>query len=328
MGVVSAFGLYLAVLLAGGYQMWRYRKQLSEQHILILVGLVAAFAGRFLEQVVGVARVSDLTIFWILLAVFAALPMVFASSSVAEASALPLPRSVRTSRRTRRQRRQNYDWPMVVRMVVVAWICGGVFALTWVKTINNVRAATFAADSVEQFSRADFGASLQSLNRAVELAPDVPTYYYFRSLVYDAFYKYRADDGVSRNLECGFRVDGVSYESCLVQKSYQSNLTGLQKRPFYLRARLAVADSAFFLSSDDEAIKLYLETISMAPASWPLYDRLAGVYFDLGRFDEARQVLEKSIVITGDTHNSEGARNLQLSIRNEIAKSSKSPTIP
>ena len=38
---------------------------------MILVGLLAALVGRFIEQIVGLARISDLTIFWVLLAVFA-----------------------------------------------------------------------------------------------------------------------------------------------------------------------------------------------------------------------------------------------------------------
>ena len=41
---------------------------------LILITLLSVLAGRALEMIVGVARVSDLTVFWVLLGMFAPLP--------------------------------------------------------------------------------------------------------------------------------------------------------------------------------------------------------------------------------------------------------------
>ena len=43
---------------------------------LILLTLMSVLAGRGLEMMVGVARISDLTVFWVILGIFAALPVV------------------------------------------------------------------------------------------------------------------------------------------------------------------------------------------------------------------------------------------------------------
>jgi len=330
LGAFSSLGIFFTVFVVGGYELWRYRSSYSSAHKLVLAGLLAIFAGRFLEQIVGVARVSDLTVLWVLLAVFAALPVMMAAPEPVEQ--LPAsgqrPRGTRARGRSRRRQRQPYDWQMLARLMVVAWVCGGVIALTWVKTINYARAAVVAAESVEQFSRADFAATLESLNRAVALAPDVATYYNFRAVVYDAYYNYRANDLVPREQECGFRTDGVSYESCLVQKSYQSNLAGARQRPFYWRARLALADSAFFLSLDEDAIRLYEETVSLVPDSWPLYNRLAGVYIETGHLDEAMRALDTSLSITRGTENSSQALELQATVRQKLNGSADSPSVP
>ena len=61
-------------LLAGGYQLLRSRHSYSTAHRLVLIALMAALAGRLLEQMVGLAKVSDLTIFWVILGIFVALP--------------------------------------------------------------------------------------------------------------------------------------------------------------------------------------------------------------------------------------------------------------
>ena len=76
LGLLSSLGLFVVPLLGGGYLLLRERRSYSPAHKIVLIGLLGILAGRFLEEMVGVARVSDLTIFWVLLAIFVALPEV------------------------------------------------------------------------------------------------------------------------------------------------------------------------------------------------------------------------------------------------------------
>ena len=64
---------------------------------LILITFLSVLAGRALEMMVGVARVSDLTVFWVILGMFAALPV----------AAMDPQTSARPTRPSSRRRRPN-----------------------------------------------------------------------------------------------------------------------------------------------------------------------------------------------------------------------------
>ena len=75
LGALSSLGIFAAVSLAGAYQLIKSHREMSSLHKLKLITFVSVLAGRALEMMVGVARVSDLTVFWVLLGMFAALPV-------------------------------------------------------------------------------------------------------------------------------------------------------------------------------------------------------------------------------------------------------------
>jgi tetratricopeptide (TPR) repeat protein len=330
LGLLSSLGIFVALFSVGGYQLIRGRKVYSGLHALVLTGLLATLAGRFLEQMVGIARVSDLTIFWALLAVFATLPTVMRSPDVAEEPA-PLRQSPRATRsRDRRSFRSRpepagYDWQRFLRLAVVAWAIGGIIALTWIKTLNYPRAGLVAGEAVEHFQRADYQATLASLDRAIELAPDVPVYHMYKASAYAAYLQNRQ---VPPEPECSFEPNGTPYEVCLGQKIYLSNLAGVQQRPFYWRARLALANSALALGLESEAISGYQEVVSIVPASWPLYNRMAEAHLDIGQPAAALEVLEDSLAITRETPNSAQALNLQETAYQKLEEAEKSPPAP
>ncbi len=125
--------------------------------------------------------------------------------------------------------------------------------------------------------------------------------------MYAAFLKSR---GSQRERECSLGIGGVPYETCLVQKTYLVNRVSVDQRPFYWRSRLAMANSALALGRHDEAIRLYAEVVATVPASWPLQNRLAEAYIDVGQPERAVEVLEKSLAITGESGSSSQARQL------------------
>lgn len=310
LGLVSSLGIFVAPFLAGGYQLIQRRDRYSDLHRLLLIGLLATMAGRFLEQMVGVARISDLTLFWVLLAIFVALPVVMRSAGpVVQQDVRWNAAAARSPRRSRRRSSprssgQGYDWQGIIRLVVVAWAIGGIVALTWMKGISYPRAAISAAEAVGHFEQGNLRAAEAGLDRAIELAPDVPVYYNFKASVYAS---YLQNQQGPPEPECSLGLHGAPYEVCLGQKIYQTNLGAVRQRPFYWRSRLTLANSALGLGRHDEALRLYQEAVSLVPASWPLHNQLAKAYIDSGQPQAALEVLGKSLAITGSTRHSADA---------------------
>ena len=301
LGLLSSVGIFLAVFVAGGYYLLRRRLALNEIHGLVLICLVTVIVGRFVEMMVGVARVSDLTLFWVILAIFASLPGVMErmDSPPSEQSRPAAPPESRRSRgrRSRSQRRGGtYNWNVFWRLAIVAWLVGGIGILSWVKSVNYVRAAVAEGDALQQFRRGDLQASLASLNRAVDLTPDVSSYYNNQAHVYFA---YRINQ--ERFSEQGCRLQQeAAYDVCLAVRAHQSNLEGIARRPFYYRSRVAGANSAFNLTLYEDAIRLYSEGLELVPASWVIRLELANVYIRSGRPEAALQPLQESLAITGE----------------------------
>ncbi|HLF04212.1 MAG TPA: tetratricopeptide repeat protein, partial [Dehalococcoidia bacterium] len=159
-------------------------------------------------------------------------------------------------------------------------------------------------------------ATLTDLDRAIALAPDVPVYYNYRAEVYAI---YRENDRLPPEQECSQQKE-VTYDVCLAQKVYFSNLAAVEQRPLYWRSRLALADAAFLLKQDDEAIRLYNEVLSLLPASWPVRNRLANAYLAAGRPEEALKASAESLAITGETDNAADTLFLQGMAYRDLGK--------
>jgi tetratricopeptide (TPR) repeat protein len=247
-----------------------------------------------------------------LLGAFVALPAVMRPTQAPEPSVQRQvsPAAERRERRRSRGRvsKSSVDWQRFVALALVAWAIGGIIAVTWVKTINYPRAGLEASQAVDRFHRGDFQGSLTGLDRAIALAPDVPTYYSFKSSILAA---YLEESDVPRHPECSQTADGTPYDICLGQRIFLSNLAAVQQRPYYWRSRLALANSALALGMNDEAIRLYREVVAMVPNSWPLINRLAEAYIDVGQPELALETLERSLAITGESNVSNEARRLQ-----------------
>ena len=309
LGLLASVGIFAVPLLVGGYQLLRGRRNYSLLQLLLLIGLLATFAGRSIEQTVGLARVSDLTIFWVLLAAIVALPRALTASLSEPETLEPKTRGVirnaargrhRRNRGRSRGRRgvENIDWAMFSRFMVIAVLVGGIATVTGLRTVSYPRAAVAAGQAVKNFQQGDYQGALAGLERASQLAPDVSVYYTHQSSIYAAFLK--NPRGV-REHECSLGMGGVPYETCLVQKTYLVNRASVDQRPYYWRSRLALANSALALGFNDEAIRLYTEVVATVPNSWPLQNRLAEAYIDVGQPERAVEVLRESLAITGES---------------------------
>lgn len=269
------------MFLVGGYLLIRRRNGVSPLLTLVLIGVLATLAGRFLEMMVGLARVSDLTILWAILGIFAALPTV-----MAHAGQEPRPQpSGRASRRLNRSPQgppktsSAIGWPSFARLAIAAGLISGIGVLILVKNVNYVRASVEVGEAVEQFRTRNFEASLSSLDKAIELAPDVSPYYNYRAQVYFAYNKL---DNIAPERGCSLQ-DAIPYGGCLNIMAFESNLEGAKQRPFYYRSRWALANSALNLKQDTIALRLYDEVLSMVPNSQPMRYEIVSTYLDLGQ---------------------------------------------
>ena len=299
LGILTYLGVFTALFLVGGVQLFKGRRNYSRVHKLLLAVLLATLAGRLLEQMVGVARVSDLTVFWVLLGTFVALPTVMTPHSTPAAYVLsPHGTGRPTGTGSRRfSQRASLNWALLLYLAM-AIVVVGIGVLTWTKSINYFRAAIIVDQSAQDFRNGRLQRAMASLDHAIDLAPDVSTYYGNRATVYVACLE-RGAEGAARN---------QIYEVCGPERQHARNQQWVERRPFNFRSRLALADSAVhlgLLKEDagliEESTRLYREAVEMIPSSWPLWNRLAEVYLLAGRPDAALETLERSLQITGDT---------------------------
>ena len=311
LGLSSALGIFAAVVFSGLYHLCRQRQRLSTAHRVMLIALLAIVVGRFFEMMFGVARISDLTGLWILLAMFAALPTVMQlkDSPVAVAGSTQPSRSQRKPPFLANTNRDAWYYQLQRLLVyaIVGIIIGAIVTLTWVKSTNYVRASVSAGSAIQHFQQGDFQASLNSFDRAIELAPDVSVYHNNRSNVYLA---YQLNQNIPPESGCDSQND-LPYNGCLAVRGLESDLEGVARNPLYYRSWLALANSAFNLKWDD-AIRFYERSLALVPGSWLIRNELAEAYIEANRVDEAIPVLAESLRITKDSFNSAPALALQI----------------
>ena len=306
LGLFTSAGLYLAVFVAGSYIWLRQRTNLLGVHKLVLAGLLATLSGRLLEQMVGIPRVSDLTVFWVILATFAALPVIFDAASGTE----------RVEGRLRQEERSRVlesrlalsvlpHTRLLVKWLAVAGLIVGLALLTWTKNINYVRSAVIVDRAAEEFRVGQLEGALSSIGQSINLSPDVSTYYSQWSEVY------WAHPSANPVPQCGAPQEIPPHRLCLARQTYALNSQWVTERQYDFRARLALADSAIDLSllSGDSALQaqsadLYREASEMVPNSWPLWNRLGEVLIGLGRPEAALDALDNSLAITGPSSDS------------------------
>ena len=315
LGLLATLGLFASPAIVGLYHLFRRRQGESTFYNLLMLGLMAALAGRFTEQLVGVAAVSDLTVFWVLLALFATLPAAAEVSQTAPRPAQVSLQGQRTRRYRTAARMMIPGAPTVVPAVVALLLIAGIGALTWTKSINYLEAGFKAREGLDRIRDAKFQNALGSLDRAIELAPGVSVYHTLRASVYAG---YRRQDNGHKEPECDRLPDDTQYKVCLTRLNYLSHREATMQRPFEWLPHLNLAQSALTLAlmtkdSDmaSEAIRLYGEVAQLDPQAWWSWEQLAAAHIQVGRPEAALEPLEKSLAILDGIPRSAISRLLQ-----------------
>ena len=303
LGVITSLGIFGALLLVGAYKLLWERHRYSTVANLVLVGLVATFAGRLLEQTVGVARVSDLTISWVLLATFVSLPVVMANGQPVTETAPRLPPggAARSGRHSPVAQTAS-DWQFLFRLVVVSLLIAGIGTLTVIKAWSYPWAGSLAARASESANPGNLRASLELWDRAIDLAPDVLVYYYHRAQVLSALKRVGDPAPVD---ECGVRAGRLAYQKCLARKIYANGLRAADQRPFNYLSRLTLADSELVLAPltgdptlGDAGTRHLQEFAEMIPHSWPARKLAAEVLIRTGQYGVALESLQEFSALT------------------------------
>ncbi|MFP6900117.1 MAG: tetratricopeptide repeat protein, partial [Opitutales bacterium] len=283
--------------------------------------MMAIILGRFLEMMVGVARISDLTVLWVVFGLFAASANFDDHSEVTAATdeRQQTPRNVgrRDAKRSRRaSTSQTLSTGLVLRLAVVVWLVGGIGVVTWQKSINYVRAAVHEGRALSSFQTGDLETAVVELDKAIKLAPGVPSRYNNRAQVFLA-YQIRSD--VDREPECHLQNENP-YFVCLGLQSLQSNMESANQQPFNFRAQVAAGNSAFALRLHQAAIDYYTKATGLLPEGWGLRNNLAESQIDAGLFDEALAQLDRSMLVTGEAGASARALFLRGKALNQLGR--------
>ena len=317
LGMFASLAVYGALFLVGGYQLFWRSSSYSLVHKLLIIGVLATVAGRTFEQMVGIARVSDLTLFWVLLGVFVALPAIMSGpQSIPEAQPprRARRRSNRSSSNTTPGVRTN-QWRFLGQVVLIGFLVVGIGVVTWTKTINYVRAAIAADSAAAHFRAGDLPMSFSSLERSIDLAPEVSSYYDFKSILYSTYIQYQL---LHQHPRCGGMAEIRSSNICLAEEEYLDNVAWAENRPLSFRSKIALATAALNLArlKNDaelarESINLHREAAELVPTSYRAWNRLADVYIVLGQPQEALEALEISLTLLGGHSESSATLLLQ-----------------
>ena len=270
LGVGAYAGVFAAVLVATAILVRRGYLQCLQSRKMVLAAVLAALLGRSVEQMFGIPRIGDLTLFWVLLGVFVALPAV----------SRPDPQKRPHKRRQTFATAINTSpWkPLLGLLLVLALI-----PVVWTKTVSYLVADVHATSAREHLP-SDYAEALSLLERANGLAPDVLAYYWYHSELLDSLLSQAAEP--ERRAE-------------LAERIYADRWSAVQANPLSQEAGIKLAAAGMTLArlgypgKADETIRRYRDLVTMAPGYGQLYNVLATAYVDFGRPSEALPVLDR-----------------------------------
>jgi tetratricopeptide (TPR) repeat protein len=301
LGGFAALALFVSVFGVTIHQVVSKRKSTNPMYRILLIGLAAVILGRFLEMSVGVARVSDLTVLWVVFGLFAASLRFDDQQHETEITPEAPPNRRESRRNTRRANRaseaRSISIGLILRLAVVVLLISPLGVITWQKSINSVRASIAEGKALKHFSAGDLEQTVVELDNAIRLAPGIPTYYNNRAQV---FLAYQLQPGVFTEPGCDAQTE-QPYLTCLTLKSIASNLESVNQQPFNYRSKLVAGNSLFNLQLNESAVEQYSTAVSMVPNSFRMRNTLAESQINIGSYSDAIANLEYSLDITEES---------------------------
>ena len=276
LGVVSYIGL-LTALGASLLTLLRSAKRGADAtrpwFVLVLVGLSGTLAGRVVEQLVGSAQTSDLSLSWLLVGVTIAL--------------WSMERGWWTQ--PERPPARSKDGIFVFR-AAVAGLVAVVAMWVWIGVVlPPVRASAVAADGASLLRHGEINAGIEKYQQAQRIEPSYSrTHIAFAELLLDA----------------RFRVQDPVQQLAAATAGYQQIELLLERNPLDLRAwelgRVLTREMALLDEAHEPlAIRVAETTVALRPGSSHALIGLAWSYFVLGEFDRALSAIRDAKLADG-----------------------------
>lgn len=279
LGFVATTTLFGAIGVAGLVYLKRARRERWPlQRKAVLGALCAALGGRFVEQLTGVPQISDLLLMWALAGALAALALMTRAGAPA-APAFPAPAA--------RAAPGCSWWRLAPALAAAAFLA----FFSWSTNGRYVYAAVVASSAGSAFNQGDFALSVERLDDAIQLAPDMPAYRLNKATALAAW---------------RVRVADPSRRAELLQDAYAETREVLKRNPLshqawasagqYAREMAGATPEKTALSLRDHEV-----LVALLPAFWTPKNVLANGYVASNQAARALQPLAQSLAITGRT---------------------------
>ncbi len=287
LGLVSSVGLLGSPIIMSGLLLL-FRKDNSTLEIICLSGIAAMFSGRLLEQSVGIGSVSDLTIFWICLAASVAAVKLLHKNDVKQE------RDVHNSQAISKT---TLNVSLQVFVLVLSTLT--ILLFTTFHAVVYPVSGIVAGESISAYESGDLEASLNHIETAIAITPDVPYYYLFKSSVIIAMIN---SPKTAIHMGCDKHSNHITnnegYRMCLARNLYSTLNVGSQIQPFWYPATLQLAYVSKRYGLDQETLLAYEQLARLLPTNRAILHLLSEEYIARGMFIHAWEVLKQSLAIS------------------------------
>ncbi len=299
LGFITILGVILAIISVCCYWLIRFRKSLTLIQALLLIGIVSLLLGRVAEQLVGIGKVTDLTLFWIMVGIVCNFMILTTETTKIAVSESKLAVQSRSFRETISSR------PISCVMILFATIM--LALLLWYKTIVPAIAFAQSSNINDDFVNGNFASVAESLQKS--LITDPAQYLYYSNLAYLYETASKSQIAGSKMVNCTDEAMNVlDTDECFLQLTYQAYLSGIDSGDMRWESRYKAAQSATKLAvlvqSQPvalDAIRLYEESIFRVPNSHVIRLSFAKALIHFGNSEKAVEILMDSLDILGDS---------------------------
>ena len=277
LGLLLSSAVLLVPLATGGWLLVRGGRcvgglqNIDTQQRLLLAALLAALVGRAVEQMGGVAQVSDTLIHWAILGILVAI-------------GAP---NIRSGFQPRRR-----SFAAIVLAVTVGLVGTGILAsLIWTSAIRPVLADLDANRAQTALTRGDNALALDLFLDAVERAPSVHDY---RASVVNMLTVTRIS-GIGLDAQLQITESNVALlRQAVAMNPYDANTNALLGVELLMRSELKG-------TSADEAIEAFQRALTLLPNRWQAKRALGAALFRVGRPADAILVLTDALTAARGT---------------------------
>jgi len=291
LGFISTILLFLCPLAAVIYCLSKKMLIETKAYKILMLGILAFLIGRICDQMLGIARVSDMLLYWVLLAGFISILNILKTNQ--PAASKNISQQFVTNRRTSKQPARFWKYGFI--FIVIS----AIMVFTFQNATGYPRAARIMADAKFEYSEGNLESALYYTEQAISIAEEISTYYLFKNLVLHSFLK---NTDMGHHPGCvesiNSRIYSDTYKSCVYSYIHKNAISAAKSRPLEWLTAFNLADSFVNLQDYDNAHNNYESTLALLPNSWVLHNKLADVYITSGKFRQAKEHLILSLSIT------------------------------